>query len=318
MVFHMARRLVGDEAFWSGLREVFQDKVFQVASWDDFVSAWQDTGGVNVRPFFEQWIDRAGAPELVLEGVMAEQGREGWMVTGRLRQQAPHYNLVVPLRMETEGAEVDTKILLNGPKVSFTLRSKDRPRRLVVDPEVDIFRRLDPTEIPAVINNLKGSKSLVAVAARTALPEMIASSRILLEALGHKNAPVLSEAETSPEKLKGHDVLYLGIPERRVFLPVLPATVSLSPTAFTLEGKTYQNPGEVLFAVFPHSLDAGRVSALFLPLSGKPAGREAVKISHYGKYSYLIFRGGANQVKGTWPVLTSPLIHIFTLKENPL
>jgi hypothetical protein len=318
MVFHMARRLVGDKAFWTGLQEVFQKKVFQEASWDDFVSALQNTSGLDLGPFFEQWVDRPGAPRLALEGVRAEEVRGGWKVTGRLAQEAPPYSLAVPLMLETEGSEVDGKISLQGETASFTLDSKDRPRRLVVDPDVDIFRRLNPTEIPPVINNLKGSKSIVALAARTALPEMIASSKILLEALGHKNAPVLSEAETSPERLKGHDILYIGLPERKILLPSLQDALSLSHKAFTLDGKTYQDPGDVLFVVLPHPLDAHRVAALFLPLAGTQTEREALKIPHYGKYSYLVFQGGENKVKGTWPALTSPLTHVFTWKEDSL
>ena len=318
MVFHMARRLVGDKAFWAGLREVYREKVFQEASWDDFVSALQHTSGLDLRLFFEQWVDRPGAPRLALEGVKAEKDKEGWKVTGRLTQDAPYFSLVVPLVLETEGPEVDVKISLDGGTVSFTIGSKDRPRRLVVDPDVDIFRRLDPTEIPPTINNLKGSKSIVALAARTALPEMIASSKILLEGLGHKDAPLLPEAETSPEQLKGHDVLYLGLPERKTLRPSLPEALSLSQKTFTLEGQTYKDSRDVLFVVLPHPQDARRVAGLFLPLAGKPTGREASKIPHYGKYSYLVFQEGVNKVKGTWPVLTSPLIHIFAWRGNAL
>ena len=316
MVFHMARCLVGDKAFWAGLREVFRKKVFQEASWDDFASALQDTGGLDLGPFFKQWVDRPGAPTLALEGVRAEEDQGGWKVIGRLTQEAPAYSLVVPLMLETEGSSLDVKISLHGETASFTLDSKERPRRLVVDPDVDIFRRLDPTEIPPVIENLKASKSIVALAARTALPEMIASSKILLEALGHKNAPVLPEAETSPERLKGHDILYVGYPEKKILLPSLPDALSLSHKAFALNGKTYQNPGDVLFVVLPHPQDARRVAALFLPLAGKQTGREALKIPHYGKYSYLVFQDGVNRVKGTWPALTSPLTHVFRWKEN--
>jgi hypothetical protein len=34
----------------------------------------------------------------------------------------------------------------------------------------------------------------------------------------------------------------------------------------------------------------------------------ARKIPHYGKYSYLVFRGDRNREKGVWPVVSSPLI----------
>ncbi len=41
-----------------------------------------------------------------------------------------------------------------------------------------------------------------------------------------------------------------------------------------------------------------------------------LKIPHYGKYSYLVFRKGINQAKGTWSVYALPLIDVFTSKEG--
>jgi hypothetical protein len=256
-----------------------------------------------------------GAPRLALEEVEAKQDQQGWKITGRLTQQAPYYNLKVPLRLETDGSKVEAKISLTGGEAPFTLRSNTPPLRLVVDPDVDLFRRLDPAEIPPTVNGIKGSKSLVAVVARSLPAKIQEASATLLEALGQKQAPMLAEDDTPPSRLRGHDVLYLGVPEGEAYLPPLPKGLAISPGDFTLEGVTYDAPEDVLFIVLPHPEGGQRVAGLFLPLSAKAVARAARKIPHYGKYSYLVFRKGVNQVKGTWPVLASPLIHVFTLKE---
>jgi aminopeptidase N len=316
MVFHMARRLVGDEAFWTGLREVFQNKLFQRASWDDFALAFERAGKRNLRPFFHQWVAQRGAPKLALQDVGAQKDKHGWAITGRLTQQAPFYDLEVPFRIETEGQDIDAKIFLTGQEAHFALCSKKAPRRLVVDPDVDIFRRLDPGEIPPVINGIKGSTSLVALAAQSLSTETIEASGILLEGLGQKHASILPEGKTPPSLLETYDVLYLGVPEAKDYLPAFPKTLSVSQNRFTLDGVTYDAPGDCLFVVFFDPKDAGRVIGLFLPLSNKAAANTARKISHYGKYSYLIFRDGVNQIKGTWPVSASPLIHTFKFKET--
>ena len=54
MVFHMARRLVGDDAFWNGLRRDFREKLFQKASWEDFSVALSRAGNQDLGPFFRQ------------------------------------------------------------------------------------------------------------------------------------------------------------------------------------------------------------------------------------------------------------------------
>jgi hypothetical protein len=40
-------------------------------------------------------------------------------------------------------------------------------------------------------------------------------------------------------------------------------------------------------------------------------GRVGKLISHYGKYSYLVFKDGKNIKKGIYPVEKSPLVYNF-------
>jgi hypothetical protein len=80
-------------------------------------------------------------------------------------------------------------------------------------------------------------------------------------------------------------------------------------SGLALNGKAFSHPSVVFFGVFAHPMVEGRVMALFMPLSTEYMGQVARKITHYGKYSYLVFSQGRNQVKGIWPISESPLIH---------
>jgi len=85
--------------------------------------------------------------------------------SGLSDQEKPHYDLRVPLRLETEDGSVESLVELKDAKTSFGLESPSMPRKLTVDPEVDVFRRLHPDEIPPDVNTIKGSKALTAVMA---------------------------------------------------------------------------------------------------------------------------------------------------------
>jgi len=316
MVFHMARRLVGDEAFWKALKAVFRAKCFQRATWDDFAMALGRSSDRNLKPFFRQWVTRSGAPRLALEDVEAREDHQGWKITGILTQQGLYYDLDVPLRLETAGAHLETKILSTGRKAPFTLHSCSRPLRLAADPDVDLFRRLDPSEVPPTVNAVKASRTLVAVVARSLPPQARAVSSILLEGLGQETCPLLLEDEATPARLKGHDVLYLGVPGRKASLATLPKGLVMSPLGFTLNGVTYDAPEDALFTVLGRSQRGDRLVGVFLPLSAKAVARTARKIPHYGKYSYLAFRKGMNEARGIWPAVTSPLVHRFTCRET--
>jgi hypothetical protein len=317
MVFHMARRRAGDEAFWNGLRAVVREKLFRTASWDDFARAIFRGGEAGASSFFRPWVDRAGAPVLALKDVKAEKDGARWKVTGRLLQEEPHYELRVPLRIATEGKAVDELLPAGSGDVPFTLFADSRPVRLIVDPEVDIFRRLDPSEIPPLVNSVRGSGSLLVIASRGLPPEILEASKILLAALGKGTARVAREEETPPSALAGHDLLYLGLPQGSGYLPPLPAELSATASGFTLEGKAYASPGDALFAALPHPADKGRVAAVFLPLSASAASLAGRKIPHYGKYSFLSFSDGENRAKGTWSVADSPTVHVFPDGPGP-
>ncbi len=320
MVFHMARRLVGDETFWAGLREVFRKRCFKKTSWDHFSAALSRGSGRDLSPFFSQWVARSGAPKLALVDVNAKKAGPGWRVTGCLTQDTPYYSLEIPLRLETHGPSIQDKLSLTGREAFFMLDSKSRPQRLVVDPGVDVFRRLDPVEIPPTINGIKGSKTLVAVLARSLPAQTRKASKILLEALGQKEAPIIVEDEVSALRLQEHDVLYLGVPEKGVWPPPVPKELIISPADFSLNGVRYDTLEDVLFVVLPHPLGGKGVVGLFLPLSADCITTVARKIPHYGKYSYLVFRSGVNQAKGTWSVSASPLTYVFTslIKDKSL
>jgi aminopeptidase N len=311
MVFHMARRRAGDEAFWKGLKEVARERMFREASWDDFARAFGKNSGANFARFFRQWVDHPGAPVIALHGVRANRAGKGWRVSGRVTQEKPYYNLSVPLRLITIDGKKDTVIKVVGKEARFAMASASRPLRLIVDPDVDLFRRLDATEIPPSVNGIRGSADLLVVAARGLPADLLEASKVLLAAMGKEKIGILREEDTPPSRLAGHDVLYLGLPGGKKYLPALPRELSVSPNGFSIGGTEYGSREDSLFVVLPHPSDKKRVAALFLSLSPEAAAMAARKISHYGKYSYLVFSEGTNRVKGTWTAESSPTVYEF-------
>ncbi len=311
MVFHMARRTIGDEAFWTGLRTLATERMFEYITWDDIAATLSETAGVELRDFFAQWVRRSGAPVLSLESVHQEQRGEQWRISGVLRQRPPSFNLRVPLRVETADGIIETTLASNVPVVPFEVLVDAPAHRLVIDPEADLFRRLDLREIPPMVNAIRGSTSLLVVAADTFPQQTLDAARLLMAALGKPELPVRRESEITERDLRRHDILYLGLPTSEGFLPPLPEGLELSPDRYVLNGRTYDDAQSALFIALNHPFEPGRAAALFLPGSSAAASDAARRIPHYGRFSYLAFVDGENVDQGVWPVTTSPLIHTF-------
>jgi peptidase M1-like protein len=64
MVLHMLRRLVGDEAFFTGLRQFYGEWRFAKAGTDDFRRSMEAASNRDLQPFFEGWIYGSSIPRL--------------------------------------------------------------------------------------------------------------------------------------------------------------------------------------------------------------------------------------------------------------
>lgn len=315
MVFHMARRLAGNDAFWKSLADVYHNKLFQEATWDDFAATLAGNTKEDFHSFFSQWVLRPGAPVIRLEEVRAEKGEGGWKVHGALVQEGDIHWLRVPLRLEMGKEFADTTVELKSARLPFVIDAKLAPERLLVDPRVDVFRRLHPAEIPRDVNTIKGSKGLIAIMAHDHEGIPANSARTLLQGLGHGDTPVMAERDVEPSALTGKDILLFGYPSGRELLISLPKGFFIARDHFVLDGVQYKEKGHAAFAVFPSPVDGNQSMGIFLPLSDAAAGIAARKITHYGTSSAVIFQDGTMQAKKTWLPSHSPLIHDFASKE---
>jgi hypothetical protein len=326
-VFHMIRQKLGDRVFWDCLRQICKERLFVRTSWDDFRDIFVRIGGWDAREakvFFDQWIGRSGAPVLKLQDVQSRPGgtdASGWRTTGSLLQGVPWYDLDITVALTTSQDErVDTKIGIKDGSASFSIRSAEAPRKLIVDPDVNTFRLLYPEEIPAAVNSVKGSTNLLAVLAEDGGLKMEhgrqwqrAAFELLLEGLDQADVPIIGEKEAEAKLSKENGFLFFGLPKSEK-LKSLFASAPEEVKRRTREDrwrKTEEgSEADCLFLVFKDPNGGGGITGLFLPASAATPDSVMTavrKVTHYGKYGYLTFSHGAIREKGVWEVFHSPL-----------
>jgi len=64
MVLHMLRRLIGDEAFFDGLRHYYSEMRFRSAGTDDLIRAFETQAARSLEDFFDVWIHGSELPQL--------------------------------------------------------------------------------------------------------------------------------------------------------------------------------------------------------------------------------------------------------------
>ena len=264
-----------------------------------------------MRTFHEQWITRPGALQLAMDRprVVSTQGRS--LVEGTLIQKAPRFTVRVPVAVTGATAKRLENVYLQDATAKFSIPMQKAPRKLAADPDFDVFRLLYPEEIPATVNALKGSRALAAVLAEESPEPWANIFQGLLTGLSHGGARIWSENEFAAADTAGKDVLFFGMPKGkrgRAMLAELGDAVALSSRAFRAgEGISSRN-ADTMFAVFKRE---NRLVAVFFPVEGtdvETVMRTARKITHYGRYGRLSFKGGVNIGKEVGEVSGSPLV----------
>jgi aminopeptidase N len=132
-VYHMLRQRVGDDLFFATLRSLIDTYRGRHMSLDDLRAAFVRAAGpeAELETFFEQWLDRTGAPELELQWAYSRTDRGG-LVEGAIRQvqTGEPYHLFVTLALAGSGSSV-------GGEHVVELRSQTTEFSLEVDAEID-------------------------------------------------------------------------------------------------------------------------------------------------------------------------------------
>ncbi|MFQ5901254.1 MAG: M1 family aminopeptidase, partial [Thermodesulfobacteriota bacterium] len=318
MFFHMLRLQVGDDAFFKALQTFYRDNKFKRASFADIRDAFEKVVGYSLKVEFDQWIRRTGAPELLISNVDIESKGDKYILNLSIKQvqAGPAYKIYLPIVVYMKDREepFHARLSMNDKLLKTSLKLDAAPLRIDVDPEFDVFRRLDRNEIPPAFSKAFGSDKVVIVLPASADKRLLQAYKQLGESwaesqtgqivikldnelaelppdstiwlLGWKN----SFLNKAIDKLKEYDVTLTDIG-----VQIGRENVKKDNNSIVL---TAHNPSNTNFSLSWIATDN--------PAAIPGLGR---KLPHYGVYSFLAFEGDepSNILKGQWPTLNSPM-----------
>ena len=317
MGFHMLRLRVGDDAFRKALASFYKKNRGRRASFADVRSSFEEVTKSDLAPFFHDWVDRAGAPALVVSVEGVKQVANGWSVKGSLRQTQAEavgtFAWDVPVVLTTADGVATSNLKLAGKETKFELTSKSRPLLLEVDPSFDVFRLLDPRETPPSIGQIFGEPKILAVLPSKASADEQKRWRELVTGWQTESHSISIVDDSSLKALPADTSVWL-LGRENLFAPkVMPSDpalglgISAETVKLASDETNWKNHSVVVVRRHPGSAShAIGWLAVDPPDAFAGFGR---KLPHYGKYSYLAFEGAepVNTIKGQWVGVDSPL-----------
>jgi hypothetical protein len=140
MVLHMLRRMVGDEAFFAGLRGFYSEWRFRKAGTDDFRKAMERASGRSLSRFFEDWIYGDLIPSVSF-GYRRVDDRSAVL---RFEQRGTPLEFPVTVRLNyASGESEEIVVMLNDRLIERTVALKAPLRGVGVNDDHAALARID-------------------------------------------------------------------------------------------------------------------------------------------------------------------------------
>jgi aminopeptidase N len=288
-VFIMLRDLIGPDLFTLALRRLWQARRCSTATWGDLEAAFSDASQQPLTRFFAQWVRRSGAPELSLHDARAENLHVAFALA---QAPAPPYELAVPVAVETTEGRIVRTVRLDTTTREYGFEVSASPRTLTVDPDLRVFRRLAPPEIPPIIRSVAFDPAATTVVAAADESGRAAAREVAARLFGR--TPAIA-SPTDP--LPSHPVLIVGTTAEVL---ALLATLGLPGPPASIAGEGSAR------AWASHRPDG---TPLVVVAGADPAALRAAAgpLAHYGRQSFVVFDGARATDRGLWPPAATPL-----------
>jgi len=136
VVLHMLRTLIGDQAFFGGLRRFYRDWRFRKAGTDDLRAAFAAGTPLPLERFFERWIIGASLPQI---DVRSELAPDRLSALVRIQQSGEVFDLPISMLVQFADGSTETVVVpVTAERVEHTIRTNRPIRRLSVDDGVTL------------------------------------------------------------------------------------------------------------------------------------------------------------------------------------
>jgi aminopeptidase N len=143
LVLHMLRWVMGDQAFFRGVRRYYAAHRGGTATTDDLKRAMEESHGEGLDWFFQQWVERPGYPVYRLDWEWIASAREA-RVTLRQEQDAlwPTFRMPIEMEFQMEGGVHRVIQWVDGREFTRRIPLPGEPSELRVDPDGWLLMRL--------------------------------------------------------------------------------------------------------------------------------------------------------------------------------
>lgn len=286
MFFHMLKRKIGYETFNRAIQRFVKEFKFRPASWGDLESLFSEESRMDLKPFFDQWLNRKDIPNILIGDAFIKGDSKGARkLVLKIVQENPEPYFIdkVPVIIRTTQGDEMRHLDISKKQESFEVPVKNSVTKVIIDPDFEIMRTLSDSEFPPALSRLLGSQKRFVIN----LDKDGKTYSNFLNNLVKEGYEKMENEDLKHNSLKKGAFIFLGRPKGMLSM--------LAPKGEPLEKG-------VRITVRPNPFNRQEVLCFVEASSFDQLDGIARKIVHYGKYSDLEFLDGVIRKKDTVPV----------------
>jgi hypothetical protein len=144
IVWEQLRRKLGDEAFFTRLKEFYREKGLKQATYEEFLTIFQASADIDVEKFLSQWTTENAKIKLTIGDVSIQKKKTGYRTSVEIEVDSEKdYDIVTAIGYKTPQQEnliiVPINITQNG-KYVYIMDTLQKPTYIQVDPNYSVPR----------------------------------------------------------------------------------------------------------------------------------------------------------------------------------
>lgn len=310
MIFHLLEFRFGKELFNKALQNFYNENLYQKASFNDLQASFEKATSTKLGAFFNQWLDRSGAPWIELTDVKNTQKADGTFQTTYVlsQKQLGLYELAIPVILTLDSGQILHQLAkLNEKTQSFNLVAASPLKNISVDPDFHLFRQLYNEERPITLSSILGNPSLHFFFNGNK-GDSLQFIQAWVDVLDGKNH--LHNVNDNFDLPSEGAIILVGNNETFAdFMryQLADQNFQLSENEMSINGTSF-NLNEVSSVLVSRLRNHPNQSVVWVRWNQEtPPAEWAKRLTHYGSSGVLIFKGRPTVLQTTWPVTDSPL-----------
>ncbi|MFC2166962.1 M1 family metallopeptidase [Acidobacteriota bacterium] len=140
-ILHMLRNYLGEDVFWTGIREYYQKFMNKNVVSEDFQEVMEKVSDQDLSWYFKQWLYQPGQPKYMGHWTYDKEDKELHITIDQVQESGLLFRIPVEFGIYTEGKTLPTiqTLDVNNWENEFTVSLEEEPKEVVLDPNVNLL-----------------------------------------------------------------------------------------------------------------------------------------------------------------------------------